>query len=366
MTQIDGARPAIEGASSVGRARPGVLAVLRRALADSATQALRRRIIAAPGLIPLCFFRKIPPVLVIDVTNSCNLRCPICPVTFGMTRPRGMMTLALFQSIIDDLAKHRLRPAVYFNFSGEPTLNPALPGMVAYAARNGHETFISTNATKVGPALAEDLIRAGLSRINLCLDGFTREAHEGYRVRSNFEQTKSNIATFAAVRRTLGSKTPTLVLQTLLTSFSENHVDDIVAWAAEVGLDRVRFKTFSLGSHGDAARRSSYRYYLPTRGEWRRNRLGRERSFCNVPLRQAVVFWDGDLGLCCIDYDQMIKLPNAKERGFVAAFRSEPAARARRAGFLKQHAVCQSCSYSNAENMGFYVDLASRPAASRT
>ena len=84
---------------------------------------------------------------------------------------------------------------------------------------------------------------------------------------------------------------------------------------------------------------------------------------CDVPLYQTVVFWNGDLGLCCIDYDQVIKLPSVDKVGFVAAYRSDEAARARRNGYSKSFSICQNCSYSNADNMGFKLDLRKRRKA---
>ena len=333
------------------------VAAFRQGLMGAAGNAVKGLMRRVPGLVPLTLFKRIPGIIVIDVTNLCNLRCPVCPVTVAMNRTRGMMSLDTFKLIVDDLARNGAKPAIYFNFSGEPTLNPDLPEMVAYAAGYGHETFISTNATKVDRRLAERLIEAGLSRINLCLDGFSREAQESYRVRSNFEQVKANIEGFAEARRRLNKPHPELVLQTLLTAASEGQVDDMIAWATRIGLDQVRFKTFSLGSYTDAETRARFAHFLPTKKAWRRTQSGRQRSFCTFPLHQSVVFWNGDLGLCCIDYDQMVRLPNIEDIGFVAALRSDRVARARRNGFLKRFDVCRSCSFSNAENMGFRVRL---------
>jgi len=107
----------------------------------------RKALLAAARRAPLFLFKKLPTIIIIDVTNSCNLRCPVCPVTFAMHRPRGLMTLDIFKTIIDDFRREASKPAIYFNFSGEPTLNKDLPDMIEYADRHGHETFVSTNAT---------------------------------------------------------------------------------------------------------------------------------------------------------------------------------------------------------------------------
>ncbi|MGF7163102.1 MoaA/NifB/PqqE/SkfB family radical SAM enzyme [Rhodoligotrophos appendicifer] len=307
--------------------------------------------------LPLSYFKKPPTIIVVDVTNSCNLRCPVCPVTIAMTRKRGLMKIEVFKKIIDDFKSEREKPAMYFNFSGEPTLNPALPEFIAYSHENGHETFLSTNATKLTVEMAERLILAGLGRVYLCMDGFSKEAQESYRVNSDFEEVKANIEMFLATRRRLGVKNPKCVLQTLLTGYSEHQMDDIRAWAESAGFDQIRFKTFSIGSYTSEEEKRDFSRFLPTKEELRRHPTGIQRATCTAPLHQTVVFWNGDLGLCCIDYDQMVQLPNIGAGGFLDAYRSDEAARARKKGYLKQFEICKGCSYSNAENMGMKIDL---------
>jgi MoaA/NifB/PqqE/SkfB family radical SAM enzyme len=325
---------------------------------DHDSTPLRPRVVRSLGrLIPLAYFKKPPTVIIIDVTNSCNLRCPVCPVTIAMTRTRGLLKMEVFKQIIDDFRGAKTKPAMYFNFSGEPTLNPQLPDFVAYAHDNGHDTYLSTNATKLDVAMSERLILAGLARVNLCMDGFSKEAQEAYRVRSDFEQVKANIELFLKTRERLGTKNPLCVLQTLLTSYSEHQMDEITAWAKEAGFDRIRFKTFSIGSYTNEEEKREYSRFLPTKKELLRHPTGTERSLCNIPLFQSLVFWNGDLGLCCIDYDQMIQLPNIGQGGFMKAYLSKEALKARKRGFLKSFEICKGCSFSNAENLGFKVDL---------
>lgn len=312
--------------------------------------------------MPLWWFKRMPGIIIIDVTNLCNLRCPVCPVTFAMNRTRGLMSMEIFRVIIDDFKSSKSKPAIYFNFSGEPTLNSELPDFIEYAAKNGHDTFLSTNATKLTRDMCERLIKSGLGRVYLCMDGFSKEAQESYRVRSNFDSVKSNIEQFLHVRSELGAANPFCVLQTLLTSFSEDQVDDLKSWADGLGFDQIRLKTFSLGSYTTEEERIAYGKFLPTKSEYLRHQTEKVREICLEPLIQTVVFWNGDLGLCCIDYDQMIQLPNIKSGGFLAAFRSDDAARARKKGYLKQFDICKECSYSNADNMGFKINLPGVPA----
>jgi MoaA/NifB/PqqE/SkfB family radical SAM enzyme len=307
--------------------------------------------------IPLAYFKRPPSVIIVDATNSCNLRCPVCPVTFAMTRKRGLMKTEVFRRIIDDFRDTRRKPAIYFNFSGEPTLNQALPDFIAYAHENGHDTYLSTNATKLDEEMCERLITSGLARVNLCMDGFSKQAQEVYRVNSDFEAVKANIERFLATRERLGAKTPLCVLQTLLTAYSEDQMEAMTDWARRIGMDRVRFKTFSIGSFTSREQKREFSHFLPRRRELLRHPTIVERGVCSTPLFQSVVFWNGDLGLCCIDYDRVVELPNVGAGGFLAAYRSKEALRARKRGFLKSFEICEGCSFSNADNMGIKVDL---------
>jgi MoaA/NifB/PqqE/SkfB family radical SAM enzyme len=306
----------------------------------------------------LARFRKLPAIIVVDVTNSCNLRCPVCPVTIAMTRRRGMMKMPVFRRIVDDFVGRPEKPEIFFNFSGEPTLNRLLPDFIAYASGHGHKTFVSTNATKIDERLARAMIKAGLDRIYLCMDGFDAEAQESYRVKSDFGEVKANIEAFVRVRQELGAKNPVCILQTLLTRYSERQIGEIEDWARAIGLDRIRFKSFSTGTYTSKAEKELARRFLPENPAYRRVDAGAAApATCHEPTHSTVVFWNGDLGLCCIDYDKKVRMPNIMEDGFLRAYQSRAATMARRAGFLKRHAICRGCAYNSAANMGFKVNL---------
>lgn len=319
---------------------------------------------AAPLPAPVAAaLRQLPAAVVVDVTNSCNLRCPVCPVTIAMSRRRGMMRMEVFEAIIDGFRDRAEKPEIFFNFSGEPTLNPLLPAFVRLAVAHGHKTFLSTNATKLTEKLSRALIEAGLDRVYLCLDGFDAEAQEAYRIRSKFMQVKANIERFVTLRNALRPGRPLCILQTLLTRYSEGQRDAIVAWARSIGMDRVRFKSFSMGTYTTPEERALAQRFLPTDPSLRRTGDAPPPRSCREPLHSPVVFYDGSLGLCCIDYDRRVRMPNIRERGFAAAFLSDAAVAAREAGYRKQHAICRDCAYNAAEYRGFVVDLRELPAA---
>jgi MoaA/NifB/PqqE/SkfB family radical SAM enzyme len=155
----------------------------------------------AVNFVPPFLFKKVPKEVIIEPTNACNLRCPVCPTHLAMKRARGFIDFELFKSIIDEFKEYKEKPKISMNFSGEPLLHPRIDELVSYASKNQHKTFISTNACNLTRDLSERLISAGLSHVHLCIDGMTKKSHEAYRIGSNFEGVKRNIEDFMLTKK---------------------------------------------------------------------------------------------------------------------------------------------------------------------
>jgi MoaA/NifB/PqqE/SkfB family radical SAM enzyme len=270
-----------------------------------------------------------------------------------------MMTVETFRSLVDDLVSAGERPIITLAWSGEPTLNKVLPDMVAYASANGFTTILSTNAQRLTADIAMRLVDARLTTATMCMDGFDAKAHETYRIGSKIETVKANIEQFVRINRERGGKT-VCQLQTLLTAYSEPQLDDIVAWAKQIGIDVVSLKTFSLSLDGknDETGRNKFLHYLPRALDLRRDK-GKlpAKTLCTVPLSQSVIYWNGNLGLCCIDMDADVKMPSILDTGFTALLKRRDVQRSRKAGFLKQHKICDGCTLGAADEVTRKIPL---------
>jgi len=309
------------------------------------------------SLMPDYAFKDIPSEIIMEPTNACNLRCPVCPTHFAMKRERGFMDMELLKSAIDEFKDSSRKPQISFNFAGEPLLSKNLPEMIKYAKDKGHKTFVSTNTTLLSEEMAGKFILSGLDSIHVCLDGFNKKAHESYRMGSNFEEVKNNIENFVKKRKYLGRKNPSICLQVLLTSYSENQMDEMIEWGRDIGLDYINFKTISMGSYTNAEMKEKYGYLLPKSDKLKRKTSSIYKTICRNPLRQALVYWNGDLGLCCVDFDNVLKLPNIKNNGFLKTYYSKKVIKLRKLGFRKKTGLCKNCSIGNADNVGFNINL---------
>lgn len=134
-------------------------------------------------------------IYIIEVSGTCNLRCPTCPVgNFpDASRPKGFMDLDLFRRIVEKIRQDSVveNPKVWLFNWGEPMLHPKLPEMIAILKQHQLYTVISTNLN-IKKNL-EEIIRSGPDEIKISLSGFTQAFYAKTHVKGNIELVKKNM-----------------------------------------------------------------------------------------------------------------------------------------------------------------------------
>ena len=118
------------------------------------------------------------PVVVWNVTRTCNLRCIHCYAHASEQSKDKEMTSAQGREFLDDLAGFGV-PVVLFS-GGEPLMRPDLVELADYAVRKGMRAVISTNGTLITREKAEELKKIGLSYVGVSLDGM-EEVNDRFR-----------------------------------------------------------------------------------------------------------------------------------------------------------------------------------------
>jgi uncharacterized radical SAM superfamily Fe-S cluster-containing enzyme len=119
---------------------------------------------------------------IIDVTNRCNLKCPVC---FANASAAGYVyepTPADIEGMLVNLRKNDPVPATALQFSGgEPTIRNDLFDLVRKAKELGfRHVEINTNGVRISqdPEYAKQLKAAGVSTIYLQFDGLTPDVYK--------------------------------------------------------------------------------------------------------------------------------------------------------------------------------------------
>lgn len=198
----------------------------------------------------------------IDLTNRCNMRCPIC---FANAGAAGYVCEPDFDQIVRQmkaLRDFRPIPCTSIQFTGgEPTIHPDFIKIVATARQMGFSHIqIATNGIKMADMdFARRCHQAGLHVLYLQFDGVGEQAHSHTRNYPGIWEKK-----LAAIEncRQLGMKI--CLVPTILKGVNDNMVGEIFHFAVENidVISAISFQPVAFTGRFDAEEIAAHRYTL--------------------------------------------------------------------------------------------------------
>jgi cyclic pyranopterin phosphate synthase len=183
-------------------------------------------------------FGRVHRDLRISVTDRCNFRCTYCMPAEGMIwQPRE--ELLTFEEI------HRVARILVERFGidsirltgGEPTVRAHLHRLVEMLAGLGVDLAITTNGATLA-LLADDLVRAGLRRINISLDSLRPDRFAEITKRDSLDKVLTGIDAALA-----SGLSPVKLNVVVMRGVNDDEVEDFAAFGRERGV-MVRFIEF--------------------------------------------------------------------------------------------------------------------------
>ncbi len=201
---------------------------------------------------------------IIDVTNMCNLRCPICFANAAATGYVYTPTMEQIQGMLKTLRGIRPVPATALQLSGgEPTVRDDLPKIVKMAKEYGFSHVeVNSNGVRLAqsPEFCKELLDAGVSTIYLQFDGVTPEPYLVTRGRELLETKLKAIQNC----RSVGLDSIVLV-PTVVRGVNDHQLGGIIKFAAE-NFDVIRcvnFQPVSITGRIDYEKRKQMRITIP-------------------------------------------------------------------------------------------------------
>ena len=274
-------------------------------------------------------YKDFPPTVRVETTNLCNARCVTCPRE-EMTRESGIMDMDLYKKIIRECAKNHIGCIHLHNF-GEPLMDKHLSDRIKMAKEVGISYVkIFSNGSLLTSEKALELIESGLDEIKISIDGYTKETFEKIRKRLNYDVVINNISTFMRIRESNNRKTPKVVLNFVRT---ENNIQEekafIEKWTGEV--DKISIdKAHNWGVHHFIPLKNS-RFHKPCLRVW----------------NTFTILWNGDVALCCLDYDGQVILGNVEKDDIANIWHGERLMEIRECHIhadLENIPICRNCS----------------------
>ena len=269
--------------------------------------------------------------LIIEPTNTCNLRCTFCFVTDGMTRDGGFMDFNIFKKIIDDCTD--LEHLCMHNW-GEPLLHKDIFRMIEYAKNKGvNYVVMNTNGTLLTDKMINRIVNSKLDIIRFSIDG---SAETFKRVRGvELENIEKNIKKLKIIKE---KKRPELKMGVVFTVEDDTEGDAeeyINHW--EKIVDHVRLQPKLITS---------------PRTEVCPEPFGKDYG-------KLVVLWDGRVIPCCVDYNANLMIGNIQNDTIPNLWKSEKLNILReqhlKGEFPDTCANCNECE-SNKADKRFFVN----------
>jgi MoaA/NifB/PqqE/SkfB family radical SAM enzyme len=194
-----------------------------------------------------------PVIAYAEPTLYCNLQCPSCPTGLKLdVRPRVAMDVEWFKRVVDELGPY-LFELVMYNW-GEPLLHKQFPEMVAYAKRWDIKVVASSNlSVPVSREYLERLVRSGLDKLKVGMEGTSQEEYERYRVKGNFELVVQNMRTIQEIKRELRLKRPRIRIGFHVFEHNERSIETAQRLHREWGADGISFASSFVSEQAERA-----------------------------------------------------------------------------------------------------------------
>ncbi|MBT2282948.1 SPASM domain-containing protein [Paenibacillus polymyxa] len=302
---------------------------------------------------------KLPFVEQIETTNLCDCTCQMCPRGVGMmNRKLGAMSMEMYTTIVDEIHEHfpngyqpkniekrySFEDVVSIDFEttglrlhhfGEPLLDKLLPERVAYAKENSNvDVHFSVNPTRLTPDLSIKLIKSGLKRLIIALDGTNDEEYKSIRgKRVDYDTAVKNIEELIRIKKE--EKSDLIIdLQMISMKQTKLQVEQFRKYWEGMGLN-VYIKHF-------------FPYPDVDHNEFTIEDEGNFKRGCMFPFTSMTIMRDGSVVPCCSDYNGEITLGNVNEQSLKEIWNGENYTQFRKnfiTNNLSEDSLCRRCGF---------------------
>jgi MoaA/NifB/PqqE/SkfB family radical SAM enzyme len=236
-----------------------------------------------------------PFTAVVEPTNICQLKCPICVTGMKIPgRPKGYMKLDTAQKIADQLGPYLMN--VELDNWGEPLLHPRMFDLIKIFRQARVMTAMSSNLS-LKNFDAEGMIASGLDVLIVSTDAVSEQTYLKYRRGGDFDLVLSNIRKLVAAKKSLKRDNPYLILKFISFPHNAAEAEPFKQMAQSLGADQAKFFE---AYYVDFLLPAYLECLTPEQADQVRNRpkMGKMRR-CSWPWTSVTFNWDGAVSVCC-------------------------------------------------------------------
>lgn len=161
----------------------------------------------------------------LELSNACNLNCPMCYTTtdkFKATVKKGLMEIDLFKKVIDECATYKSHFSIRLSWRGEPFLHPHIFELIEYAKKKGiKEVSTLTHGGFLNPEKFEKLVDLELDWLTISFDG-VGETYEQIRAPLKYNESLEKIKKYHEIKKRKNSVKPVIKIQGVWPAVQKN------------------------------------------------------------------------------------------------------------------------------------------------
>lgn len=282
----------------------------------------------------------------IQTINSCNGSCIMCPNSRYKKRKSEYMSDELFNKILAEIVQEKNSTTTMALFlQNEPLLDENIDNKIKYIKLKSCsriKTLLTTNGKMLSNENITKIGDAGLDEISISLDAFREETYKKIRRGDDFQSICKNIDNllesnydFNISVRFVLQKDNASEIQEFIEYWHKRGVRTIVSQINNRSGDLQNYDALQFNrediSVDDGLRK----------GFW-----GKIIRCCPKVLTTMNILWNGDVILCCSDYQKKLILGNIKNTTIKRIWNSNKYQEIRRLLYYKQYKkipVCREC-----------------------
>jgi tungsten cofactor oxidoreducase radical SAM maturase len=187
----------------------------------------------------LIFRPRLPDArkLYLEPTTGCNLNCRAC-IRHAWGDPAAHMSMSTFERLMANLRELTSLVRVVFTGFGEPLSHPRILEMVQGVREQGLAVTIGSNGLLLDASISRELIRLGVDRLVVSVDGVKPETYAGARG-AMLSKLLENIRRLNEMKRQMGSLTPALGVEFIVLKSNVSELAELTGLASRLGAARV-------------------------------------------------------------------------------------------------------------------------------
>lgn len=285
---------------------------------------------------------QLPYYLDVELTNFCNFNCCFCPTgTKAMQRIRGHMPDNVADAIAENVKKYNI-PAVRFIRWGEPTLHPNYLSILEKVKNAGALIHINTNGSLLDEEQIQKLLDMHLDSIKFSFQGADEGTYNEMREGGDYLRLLDMVRKFHEMR---GEKDyPYIQISTTLTGETAEQIEGFKSDIGDycdyynVGYTKLNHLNVDTMNIDEEEKKK-------IRGLQEHETINHTfRPVCVEAFDKLSINWNGDVTLCCGDYDNFMLVGNILDMDLKQIFNSRAADIYRDAIAKMQYGKIKCCS----------------------